>query len=118
MRSFIVSALRRSSTRWQPKNEAIKRAFVGDGTNPKTGRKCKLHKCEQSGELVAKGDMQADHIEPVVPTEGWGKTTSYLGINWNEYIPRMFCEADGFQAVSKEWHKQKTNEERKQRKKT
>ena len=58
--------------------------------------------------------MHADHIEEVIPEE-FGDATRFLGYNWNEVIQRMFVEKDGYQAVSKEWHKQKTLEERNKR---
>jgi hypothetical protein len=55
--------------------------------------------------------MAADHIEPVVPIGGFTGET-YLGYNWNELIKRLYCEADGFQALCKECHKLKTADER------
>jgi len=49
--------------------------------------------------------MQADHIETVIPLDGqWGDTTRYLGYNWNELIPRLFCESEGFQPLCKSCH--------------
>jgi len=111
MRSFVMSALRQA--RWGQKYASVKRAFVRDGINPATGRKCKLHRCEECGNLFPAGGMQADHIEPVVPLDGkWGDTTEYLGVNWNELIPRLYAEADHWQALDKECHKVKTQEER------
>jgi hypothetical protein len=57
--------------------------------------------------------VQADHIEPVVPLDGeWGDTTRFLGYNWNELIPRLFCELEGLQALSKAEHKKKSAEEK------
>jgi hypothetical protein len=38
MRSFVMSALRRAQ--WPVKFRAIKKAYVKDGINPATGRKC------------------------------------------------------------------------------
>jgi len=60
-----MSALRRAQ--WPVKYEAIRSAFVRDGVNPATGRKCKLHKCSDCGELFPAKDMRADHIDPIVP---------------------------------------------------
>lgn len=112
MRSFVIGLLRKGHMRWRPKHLAFNKAFIKDGPNPRTGRKCKLHKCEISGDLFAKGDMHADHIEPAIPISGeWGGATSFLGYNWNELIPRMFSEKEGYQIISKEIHKKKTKEE-------
>lgn len=109
-----MSALRKA--RWPEKYASLNRAYVKDGTNPQTGKKCKLHKCEECGSLNPKGQMQADHTEPVVPVDGqWGDTTRFLGYNFNELLPRLFIESDGYGALCKPCHKAKTAEERKQR---
>jgi len=102
-RSFVVSQLRRA--RWGPKYLTIKNAYIKDGINPKTGRKCKFHLCSScGGEFLAK-EMRADHIMPVVdPAVGF--------TDWNEYIERMFPEVEGFQAICKGCHDLKTKEER------
>ena len=105
--SFIKSALRKA--RWPVKYKCIKEAFVKNGINPKTGRKCKLHKCADCGKLFPQKDVVADHIEPVVPVTGF--------TNWDDIIRRMYCEIEGFQALCKECHKIKTAQEREERKK-
>ena len=105
--NFIKSALRRASVRWEPKNEAIRKACVGDGINPRTGRKCKLHQCPQCGELFPRSEIRADHVVPVVGPEGF--TT------WDSFIERLFCEADGFSAICDGCHKRITEHERKLR---
>ena len=104
-RSFIVSALRSATLRWGPKWACIDKAFVRLGPNPKTGRMCKLHRCASCAELFPKGDMKADHILPVIdPVEGF--------VGWDSYISRMFCEADGWQALCGPCHDRKTAAER------
>lgn len=105
-RSFIISALRRAQ--WPPKYQAIKRVFVKDGNNPSTGRKCKLHKCENCGELFPAKDMQADHINPVIPLTGID--------SWDGVIDRLFCEIDGYQALCRFCHKAKSQAENAARK--
>ena len=112
MRSFIMSALRRAM--WPVKYRAIRDSYVKDGTNPKTGRKCRLHRCTECGDLFPQNQMQADHIEPVVPLEGF-ENKVWLEYDWNELIQRLYCEADGLQAVCKSCHKTKSAEERKAR---
>ena len=54
MHGFIVSLLRQGSMRWGPKAECLKRAYVEDGVNPKTNRKCKLHRCTSCKGLYPK----------------------------------------------------------------
>ena len=104
-RSFIVSALRGASLKWGPKWACIDASFVGNGKNPATGRNCKLHRCSHCQKVFPKGVMRADHIEPVVDPEK-GFTT------WDDFIGRMFVEAEHFQSVCKGCHDEKTKEER------
>lgn len=114
MRSFAMSAVRRAQ--WPQKYQSLSSAYVKDGINPSTGKPCKLHRCELNGTLHPKKDMHADHKEPVIPLNGkWGTTTEWLGYNWNELLPRLWCEASGYQAICKNAHNQKTQEERKLR---
>ncbi len=101
MTSFIKSALR--GARWPQKYECIQRAYVSDGINPKTGRKCKLHRCPSCSELFPATGMQADHIEPVIGPEGF--------VSWDLFISRLYCEGSGFVALCKGCHKAKTKEE-------
>jgi 5-methylcytosine-specific restriction endonuclease McrA len=89
--------------RWPVKYEAIKKAYIDDGINPKTGRRCKLHKCEKCNDCFPASEMQADHINPIIPIEGFD--------SWENVIKRLYCEIDGFQALCKECHKEKTKEE-------
>ena len=112
MRSFVMSALRKA--RWPVKYETIREAYVKNGINPATGRKCKLHKCESCGNLFPQKEMAADHISPCVPINGFGGE-KFLGYNWTELVQRLFCEIDGLQALCRECHKTKTKEERSER---
>ena len=107
-RQFIVSALRGASQKWAPKWKAIDDAFVRKGKSLKTGRPCKLHRCCECGGLFPKGEMRADHIDPVVDPD-IGFTT------WDEFVERMFVEREGFQAICVGCHKIKSAEERKRR---
>ncbi len=113
MRSFVMSALRRAQ--WPVKYAAIQKAFVKKGPNPATGRMCKLHRCSACGSLFPQSKMAADHIEPVIPINGF-KNEGFLGYDWNALIQRLYCEIDGFQALCKICHKEKTKLERENRK--
>ena len=110
-KSRIVSALRKISSCWKPKQACIKKARVSMGK----------YKCECCGHIVpvtTEGvwksgkkegkkrrikNIVADHISPVVdPNIGF--------LNWDEYIKRMFIET-GWQAICKSCHDKKTKEE-------
>ena len=112
MRSFVVSALRRA--RWPGKYSAIKAAYVKTGINPATGRMCKLHKCQQCGNLFPQSGVAVDHIEPVVPICGFDEK-GFLGYDWDELIRRLFCEVDGLQVLCTPCHKLKSSDERAER---
>jgi len=103
-RSFIVSALRKAWMRWGPKNVAKKRAWVERGK----------YRCEGCNRIVPSSikkngkrvnNVSVDHIDPVVDPKV-GFTT------WDDYIERMFVEADQLQTLCKVCHDIKTKEER------
>ena len=113
MRSFAMSALRRAQ--WPQKYKSIEAAFIGNGINPKTGKPCKLHKCPTCGKVHPKGNMQADHINPIIPIDKkWDSV--FLGYDWNEVMRNLWCEKDGFLAICKECHKTKSKQENSDRK--
>jgi hypothetical protein len=100
--SFVKSALR--GARWPEKYRAVNLAFVEHGINPATGRKCKLHKCSVCRNLFPQNAVQADHIVPVVGSEGF--------VSWDRFIQRLYCPAEGFRVVCKECHGEITAKER------
>ncbi len=103
--AFVKAALR--GALWPPKFVCIKEAFIRNGVNPKTGKKCKLCRCAGCGAIVKQGDLKADHIIPVVGPEGF--TT------WDNFISRLFVEKEGFQALCGACHEAKTASEREAR---
>jgi 5-methylcytosine-specific restriction endonuclease McrA len=107
MTSFIKSALR--GARWPQKYKAIASAYVKNGINPRTGRKCKLHICAHCRKLFPQNGVQADHVVPVVGPEGF--------VSWDVYIQRLFCEADGFTILCKACHAKVTKDEQEERRK-
>lgn len=103
--AFVKSALR--GARWPQRYEAVKRAFVRVGINPTTGRSCKLHRCEDCLGLFPQNGVQADHATPVVGPEGF--TT------WDDFISRLFVDADGYRILCKECHSRVTKKEQEER---
>lgn len=105
--SFIVSALRAATRRWQPKSECIKNARVKRGVY-----KCELCKKEGAATLPPKKgnkrrrkNIVADHINPVV-------SCSDHFVDWNTWINRAFVELDGLQALCYDCHAKKTAKEK------
>ena len=109
-RSFVVSALRAASRRWPVKWAVMKGALVGKTTNKETGKLAQHYKCAKCKANFPAANVVVDHIDPVVDT--------MVGfVDWNTYVERMFCEADGLQVLCKPCHSDKTARERKERKK-
>jgi len=107
-KAFIISVLRAGTRKFPPKYETLKEAYVGQRLNEKTNREGKHYLCALcEGEFPAK-EIQIDHIEPVVPPEGF--TT------WDDYISRLFCSKENLQAVCVSCHKIKSYNEGQERK--
>ena len=88
---FIKSALRSASNRWAPKYTCKKNAKIARNT----------YVCAECGKKVGNKFIKIDHINPVVSTiDGF--------VDWNTYIERMFVEIDGFAAICKKCHDDKT----------
>jgi len=109
LRSYIISWLRDRSRYWKPKTRAIARARVGIGK----------YKCEECGTIWPaklpplpwnkrpRKNIQADHLEPVVPITGF---------EWyDSWVERCFVEEAWYQAICWECHTKKTKEENKER---
>ena len=108
-RAFIVSALRKASSRWPVKYQVMKEACVGRSINASTGKMALHYKCASCcGTFPAKA-VAVDHIQPVVATkDGF--------VNWDTFIARLFCNKEGLQVLCKVCHDAKTAMERKERK--
>jgi len=116
MRSFAMSAIRRAQ--WPVKYAAIATAYIANGVNPATGKPCKLHRCTSCKKTYPKGMMRADHINPVIPIDNnWKDGENWLGYNWNQLLPRLWCEADNYQIICKDCHKEKSKDENTARRK-
>jgi 5-methylcytosine-specific restriction endonuclease McrA len=89
--TFIKGLLRRGSFHWRARTEAMTAARVERGR----------YKCNSCSELFGPKEVDLDHIVPVVDPKT-GFTT------WDDYISRLFCEADGFAVICKQCHSNKT----------
>jgi len=97
IKSFLINQLRRVSFKWKPRGEAMKAARVARGK----------YECNICKEIFGNKEIVLDHIQPVVPVDGWD--------NWDGYIERLFCQIEGYQCICKICHDNKTEEENKQR---
>ena len=108
IRSFIISGLRSTASRWPPKYETLKAAFVGKKINAASGREAKHYLCAHCEGEFPSSKVQVDHINPVVDPKV-GFTT------WDTFIDRLFCTEEGLQVLCSTCHKKKTEQERKER---
>ena len=96
--------------RYPPKWQALKDAGMGKKVNKYSGRMAEHYLCTGCGNFFIARDVQIDHTDPVVdPATGF--------VNWDTYFDRLYCEVENLQVLCKPCHKDKTNRERKERKK-
>ncbi len=95
LKRFLIPKLRSASYRWKFRSDAIKRARKERG----------IYECAMCQGRFKNGEFIVDHIEPVVPLDGWD------GLNWTQYVTRMFCATDGFQILCKPCSTVKTDME-------
>tara|TARA_R110000868_G_scaffold385140_1_gene652888 strand:- start:771 stop:1160 length:390 start_codon:yes stop_codon:yes gene_type:complete len=104
--SFITSTLRAGARRWQPKYDTLNAAKTEKKINESSGRLAQHFKCSLCEKEFPAKLMEVDHINPAVdPAVGF--------TSWDEFINRLFCEADNLQAICKGCHKEKSSLERK-----
>jgi hypothetical protein len=116
----IIDALRKVSWRYEARNNVRNASKVAPATFRcndcgdaiYTGKKDLEKAGLEEFDNVRKSKINIDHIEPIVPIEGFG----IMDWDWNVYIERMFCSEEGFQTLCKECHDIKTDLENKLRK--
>lgn len=106
-----MSQLRRGQ--WPVKYAALKAAAVGKQVNKSTGRQAMHFECALCLKAFPQKEVKVDHIDTVVPLEGFENAEEYpFGYDWNSIVDRLFCELDGFQVLCKPCHDTKSNRER------
>lgn len=91
---WIMTALRRVSYRYPPRNAAKISARKERGK----------YECSLCHKLFGPKEIQLDHIVPVIDTEK-GFT------DWNDYVERLFCDYGGYQVCCLDCHASKTKDE-------
>lgn len=108
IKNFIISLLRAGSRKWPPRAAVLNNARTEKKINSKSGRLAQHYLCAECKKDFPQKDVNVDHIDPVVsPVEGF--------VDWNTYIPRMFCEEDNLQILCSGCHTKKSNKEKKVR---
>lgn len=115
LQGFIIPKLRNIARMWPEKNKARARAArkvkVGVFKNGKDELRT-MFECSACKEVFPKEETQMDHTEPVVEVSGF--------VDWNTYISRLFCDANGYTCMCKSCHLIKSlseNDERREIKK-
>lgn len=107
-----MSALRSASNRFPPKYTCRKAAWLERGKYLCAGYQRKPHPIPASIKVNGKrkNNVAVDHISPVIdPIKGF--------VSWDQVVERMFVTQDKMQVLCSECHQNKSNDERKQRKK-
>lgn len=94
--AFAKNALRQAFKRYPSKNQCKKDARVERGK----------YKCAACKELFKEAECEVDHRESVVPLDKAGKDQSM-----DEYVDRLFVEADMLDCLCKTCHKAKSSTE-------
>ena len=122
LKNYLISVLRKASRKTPAFSQAFNIAKEEFFIDTKSGGKARRvrFKCAECGRAflnkVGSREIAADHTVPVVGIEGF--------VDWNTYIERMFCDADGYKILCnyeglrdgvESCHRIKTNLERAQR---
>lgn len=109
--AWLIKNLRRISSMWPAKNEALKLAkekiHIGFYKNGNPMYKTVV-RCNACKELHVEDNIDVDHIIPIAGLEGF--------TDWNSYIPKLFCTVENLQCLCKPCHKEKSKAEAAQRK--
>lgn len=89
-KNFVIATLRRGTYRWYARTQALVNARISRG----------VYKCNMCEDQFGRKEIQIDHINPVIPLEGWD--------SWDGYIARMYCGPEGLSILCKPCHKTKT----------
>lgn len=96
-KSHILKKLRLLTSWWKPKKKSLKSS------------------CEK---CWSKEKLKSDHIDPIVPVEGWEKTDDlFIGYNWNERLRRAFVDESKYQTLCVTCHNKKSKKENSDRRK-
>lgn len=96
--NFIKAKIRFASLKWPPRSDSLKLAKKG----------VNQYECAMCNGLFERKKVQIDHVESVVPIDNdW----PYGYIDWNIYLPRLFCDVDGFQILCEACHSSKSQME-------
>jgi 5-methylcytosine-specific restriction endonuclease McrA len=99
--NWLQSHLRLASYKYLPRNNVKTAARVSRGR----------YKCAACGEVFKSGEVQLDHIVPVVdPIDGFPRLPNGEA-DWNTYIARLFVPESGWQVICRPCHTVKTNTE-------
>lgn len=111
LKNYLISLLRKGTYIWKPRSEAKKKARVQIGAYS-TGRPKWGYLCAICGNIFKDKETVSDHIDPVVPIDGFKLRKEF---DLHEYAERMFCEEEGFQCLCKTCHDIKSKKENEER---
>ncbi len=109
LKKFLINKLRRISIWWPEKAVAMNKVKVileiGKTKKNKPIKRV-FFKCDSCKGLFPRSEIEMNHIEAVIdPEKGF--------TDWNDFMERLFCDADGFSAECKKCHDKITKSQNK-----
>ena len=111
--TWVIWTLRKASYRWPARSAAFRKAaatfkdfkdYGGLELSQVSRRVRNFYFCKLCDLVFPRKLVSADHVKPVIdPAKGF--------VDWNTYIPRMFCTTEGFNILCKDCHDGKTKRE-------
>ena len=112
LKSFLIQILRKASYKWIPRTKARNKFRVKVGEFS-TGKDKFGYQCNICKNIFMAKETVMDHINPVVPPEGYKSGKDF---DLEEYAERMFCDEFNFQCICSMCHDIKTKDENQIRK--
>jgi len=114
--AYMKNAVRRLSYKFRSRSEALMAVRIPRPPEWPNKRVQYVVPCAKCGKLFEQGDMQCDHIYPIIPMSGWPsapKSPLYdcadEDKDMNVLVYRTFVPAKKLQMMCKPCHKEKSN---------
>jgi len=116
LQGWLINGLRSLCRRYPPYYQvrnAVKETYY---ITTKAGKPLKRvsYQCQLCKNKVSSKEIRVDHIDPVVPIEGFPRLPSGEA-DWNIYVARLFCDPSNLQAICVGCHDVKSAKEAEQR---
>lgn len=98
-KTWIMASLRRASYRWPPRAQIEREARRERGK----------YECAVCKELFKAKEYAIDHLQPVIPYDGFPIHPVTGGLDWTIIIDRLFCDKENLQIICHADHSVKSD---------